>query len=97
LLFNAAHHHAQVARFNHQAHPLRLNGVLDGVSDLAGEPLLHLEAAVRNPDLSRSEESRSHDNDLVSSSRPGPIHAIYFESTSGARVSSIETRIVLMS
>src|ERR1700677_1596154 len=45
LLLNAAHHHAQVARLNDHPHALGRNGFLDGVGDLAGKPLLHLQTA----------------------------------------------------
>jgi hypothetical protein len=33
----------KVPRLDHHAHALRLNGLLNGVGDLAGEPLLHLQ------------------------------------------------------
>jgi len=45
LLFNPAHHHAQVARLDDHSHALRRNGRLNGVGNLPGQPLLHLKAA----------------------------------------------------
>src|SRR5262245_57602686 len=45
LFLYAAHHHAQVAGFNHHAHAQRLDGVLDGFGDLHGQAFLHLQAA----------------------------------------------------
>ncbi len=45
LLFDAAHHHAQVLGFDDDADALGLEGVHEGAGDLVGETLLHLEAA----------------------------------------------------
>src|ERR1700757_1631862 len=44
LLFYAAHHHAEMARFDDHADALRLNNFLDGLGDLGGEALLNLQA-----------------------------------------------------
>ena len=44
LLFHAAHLHAQVARFDDDAHAFRADLVGDGVRDLAGHALLNLQA-----------------------------------------------------
>src|SRR5271168_1020643 len=45
LLLDTAHHHAEVLRFENHGDALRMNGVGDGVTDLRGEALLHLESA----------------------------------------------------
>ena len=45
LLFDAAHHHAEVARFNHHTHTLWRDGLLNRVGNLLRQPFLHLQAA----------------------------------------------------
>src|SRR5271157_4426916 len=45
LLLDAAHHHAEVSRFDHHAHAQRLDRFLNGLGNLHCEPLLHLQAA----------------------------------------------------
>src|SRR5579862_4212063 len=45
LLFDAAHHHAEMARFNHHSHALRLDYLLDGLGNLRCQALLNLQAA----------------------------------------------------
>src|SRR5271165_4244022 len=45
LLFDAAHHHAEVARFNDYAHAQRLNRLLNRLGDLHRQALLHLKPA----------------------------------------------------
>ena len=45
LLFDAAHHHAEVAGFDHYADALRFDYTLDGLGDLRGHTLLDLQAA----------------------------------------------------
>src|SRR5271165_3260103 len=45
LLFDAAHHHAEVARFNDYAHAQRLNRLLNRLGDLHRQTLLHLKPA----------------------------------------------------
>ena len=50
LFFDAAHHHAEVLGFEDDGDALRVNGVGDGVGDLTGEALLHLEAAGEDVD-----------------------------------------------
>ena len=43
LFFDAAHLHAEVTRFDDDAHALRGDFFLDGLSDLAGQALLNLQ------------------------------------------------------
>src|SRR5262245_38309881 len=43
LLFDAPHRHAEVSRFDEDAHAVRLNDVHDRVGDLVAQPLLHLQ------------------------------------------------------
>jgi len=43
LLFNAAHHHAEMLCFEDDGYSLRMNGVGDGFADLAGEAFLDLQ------------------------------------------------------
>ena len=45
LLFDAAHHHAKMARLNDHAHTLRLDRLLNGLGNLRGQALLNLQAA----------------------------------------------------
>src|ERR1051326_6039305 len=54
LLFNAAHHHAQVSRLNHHANALRIDSVLNGLSDLHRQTFLHLQAAGKDIDEARN-------------------------------------------
>src|SRR5579863_2564929 len=44
LLLDAPHHHAEMPRFDDDADALRAQPLLDGVRDLAGQPLLNLQA-----------------------------------------------------
>src|SRR5436190_15278449 len=53
LLFDAAHHHAQVVRLDDDANTLRLEDVVDRARDLLGEPLLDLEPTREHLDESR--------------------------------------------
>src|SRR5262245_3088944 len=50
LLFDATHHHAEMAGFNDHADALRIDGSLDGFSNLCGHALLNLQAARENLD-----------------------------------------------
>ncbi len=50
LLFDAAHHHAEVLGLEDDGDALGVDGVGDGVGDLAGEALLHLQAAGEDVD-----------------------------------------------
>ena len=43
LLFHAAHHHAEMASFDDDAHALRLDYLLDGFGNLGGEAFLNLQ------------------------------------------------------
>src|ERR1700730_3061957 len=43
LLFHAAHHHAQVPRFDHDAYTQRRNILLDGARNLVGQTFLDLQ------------------------------------------------------
>ena len=45
LLFDSAHHHAEMPRFNHDAYSLRFDRILDGFCDLRGQTLLNLQPA----------------------------------------------------
>src|ERR1700735_4649689 len=45
LLFDAAHHHAEMAGFDDDADALRFDYFLNGLGDLGGEAFLNLEAA----------------------------------------------------
>ena len=45
LLFDAAHLHAHVARFDHDGHAHGVQRLLDAVADLHRQPLLYLQAA----------------------------------------------------
>src|SRR5580704_11314583 len=53
LFFYAAHHHAEVARFDYHGYTLRLDYFLDGLGDLRGEALLNLQAAGEEFDEAR--------------------------------------------
>jgi len=53
LLFDAAHLHTEVARFDNYADTLGADFFLDGLGDLAGEALLNLEAAGKHIDEAR--------------------------------------------
>ncbi len=53
LLFYPAHHHAEMARFNDHADALWLDGFLNGLGNLRGQPLLDLQAAGENFDEPR--------------------------------------------
>jgi len=44
LFFNTAHHHAEMAGFDHYAHALRLDHFLYRLGDLGGKALLNLQA-----------------------------------------------------
>jgi hypothetical protein len=57
---DAAHHHAQMARLDDDAHALRIDGFLNGVGDLAGEPLLHLQAASKHFNEARDLAEADH-------------------------------------
>src|ERR1700688_93944 len=54
LLFYSAHHHAQMASLYDYSDPLGLDRVLDGLSNLGGEPFLNLEAAGKGFDEARN-------------------------------------------
>src|ERR1700757_3081459 len=60
LLFYAAHHHAEMARFDDHAHALRFDDLLDGLGDLRGEALLNLEAAREKFDEARNLAESNH-------------------------------------
>src|SRR5271169_3910532 len=60
LLFDAAHHHAEVAGFDDDADALRCDGFLDRVGNLAGEALLHLQAAREDLDEARDFAESDH-------------------------------------
>ena len=50
LLLDAAHHHAQMLGLDHDTNARRLQHVVDGLSNLLGQSLLHLQASrVREP------------------------------------------------
>ena len=53
LLFDAAHLHAEVARFNDHANAFGADFFLDGLRDLAGHTLLNLQAARKHVDQAR--------------------------------------------
>ena len=53
LLLHAAHHHAQMARFDHHAHALRVDRIHDCLRDLLGQPLLQLQPARVHVDQTR--------------------------------------------
>src|SRR5438128_11248682 len=53
LLFYPAHHHAEMARFNDHADALWLDGFLNSLGNLRGQPLLDLQAAGENFDAPR--------------------------------------------
>src|SRR5947208_16472396 len=54
LLFYSAHHHAEMARFNDHANSLWLDGFLNGLGNLRGQPLLDLQAAGEDFDQARN-------------------------------------------
>ncbi len=53
LLFDAAHHHAEMLGFEDDGYALRVDGVGDGFAYLTGEALLDLEAASEDVDEAR--------------------------------------------
>ncbi len=54
LLFYPAHHHAEMARFNDHADALWLDGFLNGLGNLRGQPFLDLQAAGEDFDQARN-------------------------------------------
>src|SRR5450432_1572032 len=48
LFLHAAHHHAEMACFDHHTHTQRLNRILNCLSYLHGEALLYLQTAGKN-------------------------------------------------
>src|SRR5271169_5434595 len=53
LFFDAAHHHAQMARLDDYADALRFDRILDRLRNLRGEALLNLQAAREGVDEAR--------------------------------------------
>src|SRR5215472_19022284 len=54
LLLNSTHHHAQMSRFDHNAHPLRSDRTLNRISDLRCESLLHLQSTSKDVHQARN-------------------------------------------
>ena len=53
LLFDAAHHHAEMARLDDYSYALGFDDFLDGLGDLCGEALLNLQTAREHFDQAR--------------------------------------------
>ena len=60
LLLNSAHHHAQMSRFDNNAHALRSNRPLNRISDLRCESLLHLQSTSKNVHQARNLAESNH-------------------------------------
>src|SRR5271155_4544766 len=60
LFLYSAHHHTEMAGFDHHSHSLRVNGMLDGLGDLGGEALLDLQAARESVDEARDLAQADH-------------------------------------
>src|SRR5215469_14627133 len=50
LFLDPSHHHAEMARFDHNTNALGLDGILDGFGNFGGQALLHLEAPRKDLD-----------------------------------------------
>src|SRR5215469_13722684 len=50
LFLDPSHHHAEMARFDHDTNALGLDGVLDGFGNFGGQALLHLETPRKDLD-----------------------------------------------
>ena len=60
LLLNSAHHHAQMSRFDHNAHALRSDRPLNRISDLRCESLLHLQSTRKDVHQARNFAESNH-------------------------------------
>src|SRR4051812_16914903 len=60
LLFNAAHHHAEMAGFDDDTLTLRLDGLLNAFSNLHREAFLHLQTTREHIDQARNLAEPDH-------------------------------------